>query len=322
VLDQQHDGAEEVRIEELRHRHEERGREIGAAHLAYGSICPVDRSPAARAPHGRDLALGSFLILAGLAFASVGSERLRSAPESSGVLLEATLAAQAFFACTALGVRLLVGPSVLPRGLRLGRPRLRAFDLVLLVLGVVCASHALSLVITALELRDTGTLAEIDRVVAATAEGPSWVLAFVALGLAPAFGEELLFRGLVQQAAVRRVGAAAAVLISSAAFGLIHVDPVHSPAAFVLGLFLGTAAELGDSVWVAVLCHGVNNALSVALPAFGLAVPPGAPAVLVALALLGAAVALFLAVARRTRARERASEGAGPPGAASDFSAG
>jgi membrane protease YdiL (CAAX protease family) len=282
----------------------------------------VDRSPAARAPHRRDLVLGAFLILAGLVFASVGSERLRSEPESSGVLLEVTLAAQAFFACTALGVRLLVGPSVLPRGLRLGRPRLRAFDIALLVLGVVCASHALSLVITALELRDTGALAEIDRVVAATAEGPSWPLAVAALGLAPAFGEELLFRGLVQQAAAPRVGTAAAVLISSAAFGLIHVDAVHSPAAFVLGLFLGTAAELGESVWVSVLCHGVNNVLSVALPAFGLAVAPGVPVALVALALLGTAVALFVVVARRARARGRAREGAGPPGAASDFSTG
>jgi membrane protease YdiL (CAAX protease family) len=276
----------------------------------------VDRPPAARGPSDRDLVLGAGLLLVGLALAALGSARLRAAAEDPGAVLTATFAAQAFFVCTALGGCLLAGPRVFPRGLRLGRPQLRALDAALLVLGVVCASHALSLVLAWLALRDTGTLAEIDRVVAATAEGPSWPLAFAALGIAPAFGEELLFRGFVQQAALRRLGTTAAILVSSVAFGLIHVDPVHSPAAFVLGLFLGSAAELGESLWVAILCHAVNNGLSVAVPAVGLAVEPGRPAALAALALLGVAVLLFGWVARRKRARNEPD----PRGATPDFS--
>ncbi len=277
----------------------------------------MDRPPAARAPIGRDLALGAAVVLAGIAFAALGSARLRHASEAPDAMLIATLAAQAFFACIALGGWLLAGPAVFPRGLRLARPRLRALDLALLALGVVCASHALSLVIASLALRETGTLAEIDRIVAETAEGPSWPLAFAALGLAPAFGEELLFRGLVQQGALRRLRVGSAILLSSAAFGMIHVDPVHSPAAFVLGIFLGTAVELGESLWVGILCHGVNNALSVALPAVALAVAPGWTAALVALALLSAAVGLFVQVARRKR-----RAGTGPPGVAEGFSIG
>jgi membrane protease YdiL (CAAX protease family) len=273
----------------------------------------VDRPPAARAPLGRDLALGGCLLLAAIAFASLGSALLARGAGAPDAMLLATLAAQAFFACAALGGRLLAGSAVFPSGLRLGPPRLRARELALLALGVVCVSHALSLVIASLELRETGSLAEIDRVVTATA-GPSRLLALVALGLAPAFGEELLFRGFVQQAALRRLGTAGAILLSSAAFGLIHVDPVHSPAAFVLGLFLGTAAELAGSVWASILCHAVNNALSVAVPALGLAVAPGLPAALAAAALCGSGIALFAWVAHRAGRRPD------PPGAATGFS--
>ena len=94
----------------------------------------------------------------------------------------------------------------------------------LLALGFVLTSHAISLLLASFELRDTGTLGEIDRVVAAT-RGPSRLLAVAALGIAPAFGEELLFRGLVQQAALRRLGAALAVVLSAACFG---ADPPGS----------------------------------------------------------------------------------------------
>lgn len=254
-------------------------------------------------------------MLAGVAFAALGSALLERGSSEPDAMLLATLAAQAFFACIALGGRLLAGSALFPSGLRLGAPRLRARELALLAVGVVCVSHALSLLISWLELRETGSLAEIDRVVTATA-GPSRILAFVALGLAPAFGEELLFRGFVQQAALRRLGSAGAILLSSAAFGLIHVDPVHSPAAFVLGLFLGAATEIGGSVWTSVLCHALNNALSVAVPALGLAVAPGAPAALVVGALAAGGLALFAWVARRIRRR------GGPRGATNRFSVG
>jgi hypothetical protein len=38
---------------------------------------------------------------------------------------------------------------------------------------------------------------------------------------------------------------------------------VQSPAAFVLGLYLGAVVELGGGLWIAILCHSVNNSLAV-----------------------------------------------------------
>ncbi|MEN8160218.1 MAG: CPBP family intramembrane glutamic endopeptidase [Myxococcota bacterium] len=93
------------------------------------------------------------------------------------------------------------GATLLPgRGLaeRLGlvRGRLGPGRVALGLLGFLLLSNGLHRVIVALELLEGSTLGEIDSVVRdATPTAPLLVL--LAIGLAPAFGEELLFRGLL-----------------------------------------------------------------------------------------------------------------------------
>jgi membrane protease YdiL (CAAX protease family) len=272
-------------------------------------------APAPRRPHGLQSprwAAASFFVAGALA-AFAGSAAVARAPDAPEAMLAATLAAEVVFACAAFGGTLLAGRDPL-RTLRLATPELRGGEIAALALGFVCVSHALSLALSSFALRDTGTLAEIDRVVAATA-GPSRALAFLALGIAPAFGEELLFRGFIQQHARPLTGVALAIALSAAAFAAIHLDPVQSPAAFVLGLYLGVVVEIGGGLWVAILCHSVNNSLAV------LGEPSGvelAPAVLWTLAgtLFGTGLALLAWVARRAlNRRKAASELASPPGA-------
>ena len=252
----------------------------------------------------RDLAGGSALLLAAFCFAAAGGAWFRRSGESPHALLVAGLAAQACFACLALGGAWLVGPSALPRGLLLVRPRLRGVELLLVAVGFVTLSYALSLLLAALALRETGTLAEIDRAVA-SARGPARLLALVALGAAPALAEELLFRGFVQQVARVRLGAAAAVALSALAFGAVHGDLAQSPAALVLGLYLGVAVEVGRSLCVGVACHAANNALAVLLPPLGVALPLGRALALGAV-LAALAFGLLAAVAAR------APQGEGP----------
>ena len=246
---------------------------------------------------------------AGALAAFAGSFALARAPDAPESQLAATLAAEIVFACAAVGGMLLLRRDPV-RALRLDRPALRGGEIAALVAGFVCISHALSLALASLALRDTGTLAEIDRVVAETA-GPSRALAFLALGVAPAFGEELLFRGFVQQSALPRLGAKLAVALSAALFAAIHLDPVQSPAAFVLGLYLGAVVEIGGGLWVAILCHSVNNSFAVLGP---VALDLSSPGLLWTLAgtLFAAGVMTLTWVGLRVRRRQ---ETVFPPGA-------
>lgn len=100
--------------------------------------------------------------------------------------------------------------------------------------------------------------------------GPGAYLAAVAsIGIVPAIGEESFFRGLMQTRLAQRWPRWVAIVATSAAFGLLHLDPVQGTLAFAVGLYLGWIAERFASIRPGVAAHAVNNVLFVTLACFG-----------------------------------------------------
>ena len=92
---------------------------------------------------------------------------------------------------------------------------------------------------------------------------PLWVL-ILALGVTPAICEELLFRGLVF-AGFRRLGPAAAVLLSALLFAFAHASIYRLLPTFTLGALLGYARLRSGSIVPGMILHGLNNGLAIAL---------------------------------------------------------
>ncbi len=147
--------------------------------------------------------------------------------------------------------------------------------LALAAVGLLLVSRGLSDWLVEFQVRDQGTLAEIDTLLRGARER-SVVLAVVAVGIGPGIAEELLFRGLVQRSLARHLPAGVAIGLAAAAFGAVHFDPLHSPVALVLGLYLGTVGWLAGNVWAPMACHVLNNTLA-ASPLLG-NIPPEAGA--------------------------------------------
>jgi membrane protease YdiL (CAAX protease family) len=132
---------------------------------------------------------------------------------------------------------------------------------------------------------------------AITARSPGELLVFVvAAGLVPGFCEEVAFRGFFQQVFVRRLGVHGGVLAAAMAFAVMHVDPWHLVALFLIGAYLGYLFVWTDSLWVPAAAHFLNNAASLCavyfLPDSAVAAVDEAPplwAFLLALAVLAAA---------------------------------
>jgi membrane protease YdiL (CAAX protease family) len=195
----------------------------------------------------------------------------------------------------------LAGAALLPgRGLaeRLGlrRGRLGPLRFGAGLLGFLLLSNGLHRLIVGMALLEGSTLGEIDAVVR-EASGSAPLLVLLAIGLAPALGEELLFRGFLQRWLSLRLSGPVAVLGAAALFGLAHLDAVQGPAAFLLGAYLGTLTWLGRSLLPAILCHASNNTVAVlgvqgVIPELG---APGDP-LLAAAALAAAALLLTLAL--------------------------
>lgn len=117
-----------------------------------------------------------------------------------------------------------------------------------------------------LQLTDTepGTAAQelVDRI-----DGPVdlVILAFVVAVGAP-LAEEFFYRGLLLQGLRRRLPDVAAVLISSALFALVHIEPILYPGTFVLGLVAAIVTLRTGRLGLAWSMHvGFNGATLVLL---------------------------------------------------------
>jgi len=84
-----------------------------------------------------------------------------------------------------------------------------------------------------------------------------------AAGVIPGICEEIAFRGYFQPVFKHRYGTTAGILIAAALFAIMHMDPWHFVALFVIGAYLGYLYHWTGSLWVPITAHFANNAASV-----------------------------------------------------------
>ncbi len=93
------------------------------------------------------------------------------------------------------------------------------------------------------------------------------VLIFVVAAIIIPLFEELMFRGLIQtmlRSFLRTAnGAWVAIALSSGLFALMHEDPAHWPALFILGACMGYAYEKSGSLWRPIFIHAIFNGMNV-----------------------------------------------------------
>ncbi len=86
----------------------------------------------------------------------------------------------------------------------------------------------------------------------------------VVIAIVPAIGEELFFRGIVQNILARWTGKnLVAVLITAFVFSAIHLQFYGFLPRFLLGIILGYLFIWSGSLWVSIYFHFLNNVLAV-----------------------------------------------------------
>jgi ABC-type Na+ efflux pump permease subunit/membrane protease YdiL (CAAX protease family) len=89
------------------------------------------------------------------------------------------------------------------------------------------------------------------------------IFAPLLIGLLAGVCEELLFRGPIQAALVRRFSIWPALIVGGLLFAAAHVDLPGLPARMILGIVLGWIVWRGGSIFPAMIMHGVYDAVSV-----------------------------------------------------------
>ncbi len=245
------------------------------------------------------------------AFGAIGVVCAATGTMLVGAITAAKLGAPVMVVAVIAQALMLVVPLVATRGAGLGaaalglkRPAANRFWIAGLLIGA-SAWYLNMRLVELLPVRGE------DQQLSALIDRPSTVTVLLAVALAPAICEEVLFRGVLVRGLATRFIAPFAIAIAAAVFSLYHLRVVQLLPTFTLGLALGYLALRADSALPGMLAHLVNNtaALLVArgdVPAVasGLAHHPSVAVVgLVIVFVLG--VALVIGGAPRVERGER-----------------
>jgi len=90
-----------------------------------------------------------------------------------------------------------------------------------------------------------------------------FILLFVAVAILAPLGEELLFRGFLQQFLEKHwKDVTRAVLITAFLFSMIHMNPYWFLQIYLLGVLLGFLSWKTNSVIPSLILHGLNNTMA------------------------------------------------------------
>ena len=91
----------------------------------------------------------------------------------------------------------------------------------------------------------------------------SFTLAVFLLGLLPAIGEELIFRGVVLNGLRKRFSPPVAVILSSCLFALMHGNLQQLLYPFILGMVMAWIVVRTGSIVISMVVHFVNNFIAI-----------------------------------------------------------
>ena len=161
---------------------------------------------------------------------------------------------------------LVVARPLEPARLRLVPGRETGAQLAAMILGTLALGQVLDSATILAGLGNRGAMAVIRRAIEGAA-GPELFAAVVVIGVLAGSAEEVFFRGYMQTRLRERWSAPIAVLVTSLAFGLLHLEWIHAVLAVLLALWLGLIVEQAGSALPAVAGHVVNNMVFTVLTA-------------------------------------------------------
>jgi membrane protease YdiL (CAAX protease family) len=86
-----------------------------------------------------------------------------------------------------------------------------------------------------------------------------WILIISGAIIIAAFAEELLFRGFLQVSLEKKGDPNRAVVLSSIAWTIVHMNPYWAIQIFIIGIIIGFLAWRTKSVIPAIIVHAINN---------------------------------------------------------------
>ena len=104
---------------------------------------------------------------------------------------------------------------------------------------------------------------EITKIFLSTNSFTGFLVNLFMMALIPAFGEEIMFRGLIQQSLTKKMNVHLAIFLSAFIFSAVHMQFYGFIPRFLMGAYFGYIFYITGNLWYTVFAHFVNNGLAV-----------------------------------------------------------
>ena len=99
------------------------------------------------------------------------------------------------------------------------------------------------------------------------AQGAWFIVLFVVVVIGAPFVEELVYRGFIQGGLQTRIGSTWALIITSAWFAVVHMEPIEFPGLFAFAIVLGLCYRRTQRLGLSITTHLAFNATGLLLVA-------------------------------------------------------
>lgn len=103
---------------------------------------------------------------------------------------------------------------------------------------------------------------ETYRVLVTAQSLPEFLGVLLVVAIVPAFAEELLFRGLIQETVATKFGGLKAAVLTGLVFAAYHLSPFTFVPLAVLGIYFGYLVHRSGGLTLAIIAHFTNNFLA------------------------------------------------------------
>lgn len=100
--------------------------------------------------------------------------------------------------------------------------------------------------------------------------GYGYLTVILSICLQPALIEETAFRGIIQTALKKFMGVKETIIVTSAAFAILHFAPISFLYLFLLGVYFGALRHWSNSLYPPMLAHFLHNFLCVVQETYGI----------------------------------------------------
>lgn len=139
---------------------------------------------------------------------------------------------------------------------------------ILYVLGITLFTYPIAIFFNLIVITVLSFFGELNQTMVPIADSPPlFLFSLFVIAITPAICEEVMFRGVIMNA-YEKISKRKAIIYSAILFGIFHINIQNLVGPVLLGLIFGITVYKTNSIYAAMIGHGLNNAIAITIGYF------------------------------------------------------